>query len=303
VNWDQIPLPDISIHYHRFSLDRRSKQAYDYWTEKIQSVNKLDLEPSDIDDLRLMYAIKRRRIVHLCPVRHTEVVGHYFEMVGERTLIVCEAIAQANHIAKDLGLPVYHSKNADPSILEKFQTGETPCIVSVKMLKEGFNCPAIDTIIIVSSALTEQNLVQVVGRGLRVYGDKKVAIHIFIAADTTDTKRVGLAEGILGVTQLSKDADRFPEYQWRRGTLVSIDTRGRIFKANKNGRAYYKETGLEKQITEVMGRAGRFRIYEGQVIVRDPEGRHHNLGRIELVKEEGSQSLSGNKITWEELFT
>ena len=188
------------------------------------------------------------------------------DIAGEHTLVVTETIAQADKIGEALELPVYHSKKKSDKTLEAFRTGEVPILVTVKMLHEGFNAPTLDTVVIVSSALTERHIVQVLGRGLRFYPGKIVMFHIYVAEGTTDEKLIGLAEGIM---EGSEDTDESLEFKWKRGERFSLSSHtGRIFTTIKGMRYWFKKTGMESEIFKHKRHGGKFRIFENEVLVK-----------------------------------
>jgi len=265
VKWDAVDLPEYEFVYHKFKLESPAKTEYDKLTKEIINVsNADDLDDAERDKIVLNLSMQRRRVVHNSENRHIHLVNTIPEILGDHTLIVCETIDQAERLGEELDIPTYHSRNKDVDTLDAFRNQEIPAIISVKMLKEGFNCPAIDTVIVASSALTETHVVQVLGRGLRLYPDKEVTFHLFIAENTSDERLVGLAEGIM---EGKEDTTESLEYKWKRGKQYSIDHRGMVFQTLADHREYFAPLGIEKEIMKLKRGGGRFRIYDDEDVL------------------------------------
>jgi len=266
----EVLIPQFSFHYHPFDLECNKRQEHDEISKKMSSIFKKKAfahgdKRRKLDKQGLMLAMKRRRVVYSSRNRFYEVVKTIPKVRKKRTLIVSETIEQSNKIGRVLKVPSYHSKckKSVKEELAKFLTGEIEMISSVKMLKEGFDCPEIDTLIIVSSALTDTHYVQLMGRALRMF-DKEVEIHVFIARNTSDMKLIGLGESITG----KSSSDKINKWKWDKADVWSIDHRGGIFQNQKDGRQYYEfePDNINREILKVMPKAGRFRIYKGEVL-------------------------------------
>lgn len=206
VPWGSIDLPRFSFHYHYFDMSSADWEEYDRLTKQMKDVFKRQPETKQeekaLERKRLLIALARRRVCHKSRNRFYDAVKLISGVKGKRTLIVCQTIEQSDMIGRALKIPSYHSKARKDvkDRLNDFLTGNIDMISSVNMLKEGFNCPEIDTLVIVSSALTDTHYVQLMGRALRVYKNKRVRIYVMIARNTTDESLVGLGESITGMT-------------------------------------------------------------------------------------------------------
>jgi len=138
------------------------------------------------------------------------------------TLIICRRVAQANRIyellkaklgSKRVG--VYHSgdvvtgerivpqaslegkqlerkeymmlSEVDKQLmLDDFKRGAIDVMVSVEMLKEGFDYPALSRVIVVAPVLNEQKYIQMLGRAIRNYPGKKAVIYFLLANQSSE---------------------------------------------------------------------------------------------------------------------
>jgi superfamily II DNA or RNA helicase len=104
-----------------------------------------------------------------------------------RTLVFAGSIEQANLLC---GEHVYHSESTREA-LEKFQSKEISLLGAVKALNEGKNLTEPDNAVIVQVDSVDRNLVQRIGRLVRIRYDKmdhKATIVILVASGTADEK-------------------------------------------------------------------------------------------------------------------
>lgn len=280
VPWEDIELPPYEFFYHRFNLSASEMTEYTQLSHQIANAMSRDLPPDEKEDLILRLSLSRRRLVQESKTRFACLVEMIPALLGEHSLIVCETIAQANALGEALDIPVHHSKSKQKRLLDAFRTGEQPALISVRMLREGFNAPTLDTIIIASSALTDTHMVQVLGRGMRVSGDKEVTFHIFIANQTSDEKLEGLAEGIIDG---KNDSEESLEYKWKHGELYSITSNGKIFQAIDGLRQYFDRMGVESKLLKLKRTGGRFRIYNNSEVLTKVGGKIHMVGKVEAL--------------------
>lgn len=98
-----------------------------------------------------------------------------------RTIIFCGSIKQADELCKHR----YHSKTDDKD-LQAFIDGKINRLSCVKALNEGLNIPNVDAALIVQANSKEKDLVQRVGRIVRLRDDHKAMIWIISVLDTQD---------------------------------------------------------------------------------------------------------------------
>jgi len=306
VPWGDITLPRFSFHYVKFNMESTAVEQYRDLTKQLNKTFKVfprtPQERQALERKRLMLAMKRRRVCHGSENRHITAIETIKNNIGGRNLIICQTIKQSDAIGTALGVSSYHSKSgkASQQALDDFIAGKINTISSVNMLKEGFNCPEIDTMFIVSSALTDTHFVQLMGRALRVYKDKHVRIWVIIAKGTSDDNLVGLGESITGMA----DEKKILKWKWDKGDRVSVDTRGGVFRKVKGGREYYhtRPEDIGIQVLKVNPKGGVFRIYKGECLARKFRGRTiHSLGMMALLDPVEKVDYT-KKITFDELF-
>jgi len=213
---------------------------------------------------------KRRSIVYNAKNRVPKACKILFENKEKNTLVICQRIEQADWLSTLTGYPVYHSKNQNDTILEDFKKGIHSKLISVGMLKEGFDKRDIDCLIIVSTAITEAHHIQSIGRAIRLPND--AVIYIILAKDTTDEKVLKFksmySHEIVGdftgkydtpISELSKlyySSDRY-----------SLDSRNRIFKSREYGREYFKSNPIITELKRYLPRGGRFRVSDDNKVM------------------------------------
>jgi DNA repair protein RadD len=91
---------------------------------------------------------------------------------------MCASIEHAERVASEIAergesVAVVHSKNPkNDYAMECFERGATRHMVSVMMLSEGYDFPAIDAIVLMRPCRSPTLMVQTIGRGLRPYPGK-----------------------------------------------------------------------------------------------------------------------------------
>jgi len=102
--------------------------------------------------------------------------------LNKKTLIFClsvdHSITLANHL-KEQGIKaesIYGDMSylTRSSILKRFKKGETQVLTNCQILTEGFDEPSIEALIIARPTASKSLYCQMIGRGLRLYKDKKV---------------------------------------------------------------------------------------------------------------------------------
>jgi superfamily II DNA or RNA helicase len=104
-----------------------------------------------------------------------------------RTILFAGSIEQANNLC---GLDVYHSES-NRDALTKFQAEEISLLGAVRALNEGINLTNIDNALIVQVDSVDRNLIQRLGRCIRIRYDNlehKSKIIVLVASGTADEK-------------------------------------------------------------------------------------------------------------------
>lgn len=102
-----------------------------------------------------------------------------------KTIIFCGSIKQAEELCKHR----YHSKTSDKD-LEDFIDGKINRLSCVKAINEGLNIPMIDVALIVQANSKEKDLIQRIGRIVRLRDNHKALIWMLSVVDTQDEKWV-----------------------------------------------------------------------------------------------------------------
>lgn len=68
------------------------------------------------------------------------------------------------------------SSSERKKMIERFESGETPVIVSIDVISEGFDLPAIEVVSLLRPTASTSLYLQQVGRGLRIFEGKKTAL-------------------------------------------------------------------------------------------------------------------------------
>jgi superfamily II DNA or RNA helicase len=110
---------------------------------------------------------------------------------SEKIIVFNERIEMAEMIKEELGkenifVSIYHSTKSKNDV-ERFRTGETKVLISVKALDEGLNVPDASIGIIVSGNSTRKQIVQRLGRILRAKEGKAKLYQLYFVG-TIDEK-------------------------------------------------------------------------------------------------------------------
>lgn len=316
VGFDRAKLSPFKVFYHEVKLARGEGFDYKILTRQIRNLYSREEEFEGIDEETANTILKnkifeRRRLVHNAFSRVQKVKNIVRNNPDKSILIICETISQADILAERLRCPVYHSESKSDLILERFRNGDERILVSVKMLKEGFDKPDLDMVILASSALSETHHIQAIARCYTYYPNKKAEIHILIAKDTTDETILRFHTmynyEIIGNLKLPTEQDNLRKvYYW--GKKYSLDYRSKIFKKDKYGkRTYYEPTGIEKELMKTLQyKGGVFHVYNDIVIIKERvkslTPQFKIVGKIGELIEEENKILLNKDLTFEEVF-
>ena len=108
---------------------------------------------------------------------------------GKRTLVFCGSIAQSDYL---LPGKTYHSKSGDAAF-NAFNAKHIDILGVVNAANEGINFTELDQALILQVDSNARNLVQRIGRCLRVRDGHKAIIYIVCAPDTVDQKWLAIS--------------------------------------------------------------------------------------------------------------
>lgn len=120
------------------------------------------------------------------PTLTGDAVSTYMRLAkGGRALAFCTSVMHSQHVSasfRDAGVRSWHLDGATPkderrAIIKKFRDGQIDVLCSVEIFGEGFDCPAVDALILLRPTQSIALHLQQIGRGLRIApGKSKVII-------------------------------------------------------------------------------------------------------------------------------
>lgn len=166
---------------------------YAYLLKQVKKLNSAAYLPGALPNMseRAMFAtFALNRFIYNLPSK-TTLAKKILESVrtDKRTIIFCGSIAQANELG---GIKVYHSKckTKEKEYYKEFKAGEHDIIAVVKSVNEGENIVNLDQALVVQVDSNERNLVQRIGRTVRIREGHKAVIWIICAQGSADEKWV-----------------------------------------------------------------------------------------------------------------
>lgn len=140
---------------------------------------------ASFDRLAMFATMARNRFLYNLPSK-TELAAKCIKQfsAGRRTLVFAGSINQCNQL---LGDNVYHSKSGSEAF-DKFNAGEIDMLGVVNAANEGINFSHLDQALIIQVDSNERNLVQRVGRCLRLRDGHKAIIYIICVQNTADER-------------------------------------------------------------------------------------------------------------------
>jgi len=271
VSMDEANIADFKVVFVSVPLLPKEKIEYKTISNKLRSsmAEEEHIHPQQKQIIdALVY--KRRSLVYNAKERIPIACKYIYENRNKNTLVICQRIEQANRLSTITGHPVYHSKKQDNKVLEDFKKGKHRCLISVGMLKEGFDKRDIDCLIIVSTAITEAHHIQTIGRAIRLPND--AIIYILLAFDTTDEKilkfRSRYKYEIEG--KFTGKYDTPPSKLTKlyyKSKKYGLDHKYNLFKSTKKGRFYYKKNPIINDLKQYLLRGGSFRISKDKKVM------------------------------------
>ena len=264
VSLEEANIADFTVNFVSIELTPSEKMEYDRLSQQLRSMlNEEDSIHPQQKQIIDSIVFKRRSIVYSAKNRVSKACKILDNYRNKNVLIICQRIEQADWLATLTGFPVYHSKNQNDAVLRDFKDGIHSKLISVGMLKEGFDKRDIDCLIVVSTAITEAHHIQSIGRAIRLPND--AVIYILLARDTTDEKvlkfKTMYKHNIVGTFSGKFDLpmDELTKLYYKSNSY-SLDYKHRIFQQREYGREYYNPNAIIASLKEYLPRGGRFRI-------------------------------------------
>lgn len=138
----------------------------------------------------------------------TEQVIEKWESVakGRRTLVFCVNVQHAQDVAEAFRRAGYTAETVDggmrpadrQAVLDRFRAGETQIVANCELLGEGFDLPAVSSVVMMRPTQSEALLTQQIGRGTRLAEGKRDVILIDVV-DNTDRHRLATVPALVGL--------------------------------------------------------------------------------------------------------
>lgn len=192
---------DFTIHYTYFDPTKAERERYDRATEnmvrralEVTDGAKRNLPPgrdsvgwNSYDAL----ARKRREVCYLMPSRIDHTMSMIEGNLGRRTVVYFERVSQVSEVSNELakrGIPhAVHTQ--ERSTFDEFESHDADILLACKSLREGWNDPTIECVIMGSISTRSIVNTQTIGRALRINPakpDKHSDIYLLIANGTSD---------------------------------------------------------------------------------------------------------------------
>lgn len=263
VSWSEANVAPFKIIYVLFPMTSTELPEYQRLTQQVKAVLQAEEEGTKVPQ-KMPIIMRRRSYVYMLKRRVDIAVDLILTNPDERIMVFSERVDQVKQIAlklKELNIPFAERVGTKDS-LGLYTSGQVSVCLSVKMLKEGFDDPTTTMGIIVSSALTERNQVQTMGRMVRFRPGKTAKVYWLLAERTSDVEliRRGLPGEVIRLdndwlnnsTGVANNNSPAPEPRVDQpnvafgqkclirlsGWAFSVDYKGSIFFHLPNGRKY-----------------------------------------------------------------
>lgn len=159
------------------------KKSYEYLTDRIKYFESLPYLSPVEEKKKNLLILKRMQFIYNLKSKlyAAKLIKERVLNSSERNLIFCGSINQAEELCEHR----YHSKT-DIKDLEDFKAGKINQLSCVDAVNEGTNIPNLDGAMIVQIKSSEIQLVQRLGRTLRIRPNHKAKIVILVCKDTQD---------------------------------------------------------------------------------------------------------------------
>ena len=199
---------DFALHNVKVKLSDEEEDKYNELTRKIALTSK-KLGRDSIEYLNL--CVKRREISNFSHLRIPTVCNLTSRISAKKTIIFHESIKSAEEIAILLNQRghyalCYHSKLSDAirrDNLIKFKTGTCDVLITCRALDEGANIPQAELGIIAASTKSERQRIQRLGRVLRKFSGKKIAlIYTLYSTEAEQDLLLEESQGLEGLAEV-----------------------------------------------------------------------------------------------------
>ena len=199
---------DFALHNVKVKMSDEEEGKYNELTRKIALTSK-KLGKDSIEYLNL--CVKRREISNFSHLRIPTVCNLTSRISAKKTIIFHESIKSAEEIAILLNQRghyalCYHSKLSDAirrDNLIKFKTGTCDVLITCRALDEGANIPQAELGIIAASTKSERQRIQRLGRVLRKFSGKRIAlIYTLYSTEAEQDLLLEESQGLEGLAEV-----------------------------------------------------------------------------------------------------
>ena len=184
---EEIPIHDINDE----DIDYSENNRYSYYSmdnpqiygETIYSKGfDQAVEERTISDYRLAVCSQDDNPIAVIRTGFSELGFHHlltYSNTCNNARLLCTALQSCQHI-KSLGINVYyldgqHTESQRKDILKQFEQSQYGILCSVKVLQEGISLPYVDSVYFAEPKSSEIDIVQMIGRALRLHKGKALA--------------------------------------------------------------------------------------------------------------------------------
>jgi len=138
-----------------YDLEKYNKFKREYTAKEQRDIYKQDKLKAQLDEVLFITKQESRKKVAII-VPSIEMATRAFDIISKTDEVV-----------------VIHSKlkNAN-DLIEEYKLSDVVYSVSVAMIQEGFDCPKLDCVVLLIASKSTRKVVQIIGRGLRIYPGK-----------------------------------------------------------------------------------------------------------------------------------
>lgn len=218
ISWAEANVAPFMVIYMLFPMTGQELVEYKALSNQVKQVLRDEEEGKKVPH-KMAVIMKRRSYVYMLKRRVDITVELILANPDERIMVFAERVDQIKQIAlrlQEVGVP-FAQRVGKKDSLGLYTSGQVSVCLSVKMLKEGFNDPTTTMGIVVSSALTERNQIQTMGRMVRFRPGKTAKVYWLLAEHTSDHDLV--QTGIRG------EIVRFNE-EWFSNSTATLDNIG-----------------------------------------------------------------------------
>jgi len=319
IDYDEAKVCPFGLHFHGISLNSVERHEYEELTGQLKSLcrNNGDIPEKELQQIKKAILYKRRGVVYSAVNRIDKSMEIIKTLIskGRKILLISRRVEQANTVraklqSQGVGCGVCHYENIEG--MDDYKKGNIKVMSSVNMLKMGFDDVDTDAVVIISTALTEDYLIQMIGRALRFKAGKVAEIHFLLARNTTDLKVLKLIDkypGDIGFCEFQENdiqnaySDNLKETYYS-GEKYSFSVYGGFAWKLKDGRRWIitMEPNIIPELTKAKTKGGSFMITDKGVFAKKGKQIIKVTDTVPVIIDIKPPRDYSKKVTWKELF-